>query len=520
MIQNRELTMDDYLAMLRRRLKVILIPTLLAPLAGFLISYAFPPKYTSQSLVLVEEQKVPEGYVAPVVTEDLTQRVATLEQKALGADRLRPLIDKLSQQGLLRGRNVDELIDEIRTNVQIQAVQTVLVPTPTAAGAPRRKGESSVPGFNLNYTSSNPREAQAVSAGLTDIMLQENLRDREQVAQNTTDFLSRQVEDAKHNLDDLDGRLAAFKKQYIGQLPGDEENNLKLLMAMNSQLEANTQILNRASQDKTYSESLLAEQLAVWKNSQSETDPQTLQKQLSAEQSVLIALQGRYTDDHPDVLKTKREIADLQKKLDSANAAADNPSPTTNTKGSLAEPPEIQQLRTQIHQYEDAIAMATRNQKMLAQQIKVYQGRVELSPAVEEQYKQLTRDYDTARKFYDDLLAKRSQSEMQTAMEREQQGEQMRLQIPADLPDAPSFPNRLLFAAGGLASGLLVGFALALWLEMRDKSVRTESDVLALLDLPVLSQVPWVGLKPGNRNGHSQHGYKSPSSGESQPVEV
>jgi Capsular polysaccharide biosynthesis protein len=71
MIENRELTMDDYLAMLRRRLKVILIPTLLAPLVGFAVSYAFSPKYTSQSLVLVEEQKVPEGYVKPVVTEDL-----------------------------------------------------------------------------------------------------------------------------------------------------------------------------------------------------------------------------------------------------------------------------------------------------------------------------------------------------------------------------------------------------------------------------------------------------------------
>jgi len=59
MIQNRELTMDDYLAMLRRRLKVILLPVLLSPLAGFLISFAFTPKYTSQSLILVETQKVP-----------------------------------------------------------------------------------------------------------------------------------------------------------------------------------------------------------------------------------------------------------------------------------------------------------------------------------------------------------------------------------------------------------------------------------------------------------------------------
>jgi len=73
--------MDDYLAMLRRRAKWILIPALLAPLAGWLISYAFPAKYTSQALVLVEGQKVPEGMVQPVVTADLTGRIATLHSK-------------------------------------------------------------------------------------------------------------------------------------------------------------------------------------------------------------------------------------------------------------------------------------------------------------------------------------------------------------------------------------------------------------------------------------------------------
>ena len=68
MIENRDLTLDDYLAMLRRRMKMILIPALLAPLVGFLISYFFTAKYTSQSLVLVEGQKVPEGVVQPVKT--------------------------------------------------------------------------------------------------------------------------------------------------------------------------------------------------------------------------------------------------------------------------------------------------------------------------------------------------------------------------------------------------------------------------------------------------------------------
>ena len=497
MIENRELTMDDYLAMLRRRLKVILIPTLLAPLVGFAVSYGFPPKYTSQSLVLVEEQKVPEGYVKPVVTEDLSQRVGTLEQRALSAERLRPLIDRLHLSG-----NLDDVADRIRAGASIQAVQAAVVAAPGAG--PKKRAESGVPGFNVNFTASNPREAQAICAGITDIMLQENLRDRAGIAQNTTDFLSRQVEDAKAKLDDMDAKLADFKQHYIGQLPGDEDNNLKILMGMNSQLDANTQTLNRAQQDKAYAESLLAQQLAAWKSSQTATNPQTLQQELATLQSQLITLQARYTDDYPDVVKTKKDIAELQKKLNEINSAAANPDTTASDKENLSEPPEIRQLRLQIYQYQQVITQATRDQQKLQEQIKIYQGRVALSPAVEEQYKKLTRDYETAQKFYDDQLQKKNESETTTAMEREQQGEQMRLLNPADLPDSPSFPNRWLFAGGGLAGGLALGLGLAMWLELRDKSVRTESDVIAALDLPVLSQVPWVGMESPEKNGNGK----------------
>ena len=91
----------------------------------------------------------------------------------------------------------------------------------------------------------------------------------------------------------MDAKLADFKKQYVGQLPGDEENNLKILMGLNSQLEANTQTLNRAQQDKSYTESMLAQQLAAWKSSQSSTNPQTLEKQLSDLQAQLLDLQAK-----------------------------------------------------------------------------------------------------------------------------------------------------------------------------------------------------------------------------------
>jgi polysaccharide chain length determinant protein (PEP-CTERM system associated) len=499
MIQNRELTMDDYLSMLRRRAKVILIPALLAPLVGFLISYALPPKYTSQSLILVEGQKVPETMVQPVVSQDLAARMATLQQQILSQTRLQPVVDRVYP-----GRNsqqVGEIIDTIRQDMTVEPVVSDLS---QLSGGKRRPGSqgASVPGFKVTFTASRPREAQQICNELTTLLVDENLKSVQAAASGTSDVLSKGIDDAKRNLEDLDSKLAAFKKQYVGQLPGDEDNNLKILMGLNSQLEANTQTLNRAQQDRTYTESLLAQQLAAWKSSQSSTNPLTLEKQLSDRQSELLQLQARYTEDHPDVIKAKADIAEVKKKLAEINKASTDGTDTTNDKASAMEPAEIRQLRLQIHQYGDLIGAATRDQKRYQQEIAVYQGRVSLSPAVEEQYKALTRDYENAQKNYQDLLAKKSTADLTVNMNNQSEGERMFPLNPADLPDSPSFPNRLLFTGGGLGAGLALGIGLAMWLEVRDTSIRTEADAEAVLQLPMLVSVPWVGVAAGHdKNG-------------------
>jgi polysaccharide chain length determinant protein (PEP-CTERM system associated) len=514
MIENRDLTMDDYLAMARRRLKVILIPALLAPLAGFAVSYIFPPKYTSQALVLVEGQKVPDSYVQPVITADFTQRIATMQQQVLAGARLRPMVERL---GLAKQGEESEVIQDIRANMSIEPVITDMSATPAAASAGSNKkskssaskkpgGGTMFPGFNVAFVSNSPRRAQQICSELTSMLLEENLRMRETAARSTTEFLGRQVDDAKRALDDQDAKLAAFKRQYMGQLPTDAENNMRILMSLNTQLDATTQTLNRAQQDKAYTESLLGQQLAAWKTSQSSTNPQTLEQQLNILQAQLLQLQARYTDDHPDVIKTKSDIAEVQKKLAEINAASGKAT-DTNQKATAAEPPEIRQLRLQVHQYENVIAQTTADQKRLESQIQLYQGRTAMSPTIEEQYKQLTRDYDNAQNFYRDLLAKKSSSELAASMETEQQGEQMRVLQPSGFPEAPSFPNRLLFAGGGLGAGLVLGIGIAIWLEIRDKSIRTEKDAAAAMDLPLLVSVPWVSEEseetavPGNGNG-------------------
>lgn len=498
MIENRELTMDDYLTMLRRRAKVILVPALLAPVAGFLVSYGFPAKYTSQSLILVEGQKVPETMVQPVVSDDLTARVATLQQRVLSQSDLQPVVERL--QLAKGGRSVDDVIDDIRTNMSVEPVITDLSELGTTKKKPGAQS-SSVPGFYVNYMTSNPSEAQKVCAELTSLLVDENLKSIDAAATGTSDVLNKGLEDAKHNLDDLDARLAAFKKQYIGQLPGDEETNLKILTGLNSQLDANTQTLNRAQQDKAYTESILAQQVSAWKMTQSSTNPQTLEKQLSDLQSQLLELQAKYTEDHPDVIKTKADIAEVKQKLAEINKGSADPANAASEKASATEPPEIRQLRLQVHQYEDLINAATRDEKRLQQEIGVYQGKVSLSPAVEEQYKAMARDYDNAQKSYQDLLAKKSEADLTVKMNNQSQGERMFVLNPASMPDAPSFPVRWYFAAGGLGAGLALGLGLSFWLELRDKAIRNEADAEAALELPMLAAVPWVGTIEDENNG-------------------
>jgi len=283
---------------------------------------------------------------------------------------------------------------------------------------------------------------------------------------------------------------------------------MRTLMTLNSQLDATTQTLNRAQQDKTYAESMLAQQVSAWKSSQSSTSPQTLEQQLSQLQAQLMQLQARYTDDYPDVVKTKADIAKVQARLDEINKQASTATATSD-KANANEPPEIRQLRVQIHQYQAAIDQATADQKKLQAGINVYQGKTSMSPVIEQQYNDLTRGYDTAQKFYATLLGNKNSADLGKSMESQAEGEQMTLGQSAGLPDSPSFPNRPVLAAAGLGGGLAIGLLIGVWLEFSDKSIRTEKDAAAIMDLPLLISVPWLGedgeeTAASNGNGNAR----------------
>lgn len=506
MIQNRELTMDDYLAILRRRARLILIPALIGPLLGYLAYIPvkkFYGKYTSQSIVLIEGQKVPENMVQPVVSDDLTARIGMLRALATSDSEMRPVL-----MNLFPGKSsqeIDGILEEMRSQPDLLGAPFSDLSQITGGTMRRRPGQTASPGFMVSYIASNPADAQRVCEAVTSKIVQKNLAFIQASAKGTVDVLTQGLDDAKRKLDEMDSKLADFKRQHSGQLPTDQDGNLKMLMTLTQQQDAFTQKQNMAQQDKTYNQNQLSQELAAWKSTQLSTNPDTLQKQLSTLQSELISLRARYTDDHPDVVKAKADISEVKAKLAEISKASASATDSDSDKGSAMEPVEIRQLRQQIHKDDEDIALADREIKRLQSAIAQYESHLSLSPAVEEQYKALTRDYENAAKTYQDLLAKKATADLTANMTNQAQGERMTEIQPASFPDAPSFPNLLMFIGGGLAAGLALGTSLALWFELRDKSIRTEADAEAALELPMLVAMPWVGAASENKESRFWH---------------
>jgi polysaccharide chain length determinant protein (PEP-CTERM system associated) len=473
MIGHRQLTMEDYVAMFRRHRRTLILLAILGPVAGYLVSLILPKQYTSQTVILVQQPAVPMSYVTDINSGDLNARLTSLQEQILSRSRLEGIIDKLGlyseerkQQGSMEG-----LVDRLRRKISV-------VPVKPMADS----NSTSLPGFIVKVTDRSPAFAQKLADEVAAVFLQENGRVKHEQATGTAEYLTKKLADAKANLDDQDAKLAAFKARYPGAMPDELPANLNLLAGLNTQLDAATQALSRAQQDKSFTESVLAQQLA----SQASDNP-SAQKQLVEMQNELAGLLAKYTEDHPDVIRLRQSIADLKQKMASSQGAA-----LAGNAATAGETPEVQQLRAQVHQYDSVIKEKTAEQRDIQRQIALYQGRVQVSPSVEEQYKVLTRDQESAKNFYNDLLKKRSESAMVGDMNHQADTTEFHILDRANLPEGPSFPNRLYFSLGGLGAGLALALGIIVLREVRDKALRTEEDVEFFLQLPTLANIPSV----------------------------
>ena len=488
MLGHRMMSVEDYTSILRRHVWLIVLPAVVLCAAAYGVSTKLTKKYESRTTVLVQSQRVPSELVKQLEAGDPNERLNSMKEQIMSNSRLQPIVERF---GLFNdsGASIDARIAELQKGI-------LVVPVDTFSGR-----SSALPGFRISVTLSDPHLAQQVCSEITSMFIEQDLKSRESGATNTTTFMSESVEAARARMDAQDAKLAAFKQQYIGVLPDQESMNLNLLMTVNTQIDSVNQALAREESNKGLWEAELATQTANFKASRSQTvagvaSPATLDMELKRKEDELNVLKDKYADNFPTVTEKQRQIDELKKKIATAAAAppvAPDPKTvpdTTPTNAFVIEPEAIQQLKTRIKGSNLTILEKERELANLQAQAKTYQGRVQSSPQVEQKYSELTRDFGEAQEEYKSLLHKRDDAEMSASLQRRQQGEQFQLVDPASFPEHPTFPNSLQFAGGGFGGGLMLGLALSLLLEFRDKSIRTESDVEALLKLPILAMVP------------------------------
>lgn len=486
MLGHRTLNVDDYLGILKRRGWMIAIPAVLLTLLGFGLTFVVPPRYVSQTLILVEQQKVPDDYVRPVVVEDITARLASMKEQILSRSRLQPIIERFNLYSNSK-MQMDERIEATRKNIDIKPIHSEMART------------GGLPGFFISFQDADPHTAQMVCGEIASLFVTANLNARAQTVEGTTEFLKSQLADAKRNLDDQDAKLAAFQAKYLGQLPGDESQNMNMMTSLNTQLDASTQALNRMEQDRTYIQAMISQQqsMAPAPGEHGAAAPGAQQTELQNLQNEESDLTRRYTDDYPDVVAVRRKIKELRAQIAATPAATTSASNgTVSSAPSRNDTPAVQQLRAQLRALDQGIQSKRHEQGMLSSQVRMYQARISSSPGVLEQYKTLTRDYQTAQAFYDDLLKKMNQSKMATDLEKRQQGEQFSVMDQPNLPDSPVFPKRGVFVGAGFMAGLVLGILLVAWREYRDTAMRSERDIWAFTKFPTLAVISFSGASP------------------------
>lgn len=494
MLGHRALKIEDYFEILKRRSLLIAacVAVLFPAVLG--VSYVVPPQYESQTLVLVQQQVVPQDYVKPVVNENLDAQLASMKEQILSRSRLEPIITRYSLFAG-KGLTMDDRVALTRKSIAVSQIHS-------------DTGHGGTPGFYVSFDARDPRTAQLVCGEITSLFVSENLNAMQQSAEGTTDFLKQQLSDAKRTLDEQDARLAAFQQKYLGRLPDDESSNTNTLQALTTQLDSVTQSISQMQQNETFLQTMIAQQKHgerhVGSSVQAEEDAR--EKELDSLIQQKTQLETQYTPDYPDVVAVTHKIDELQAEI---KKAPFRPAVKATVPEIQVDNPQLRGLETQLHAVQQSLIPARQEQNRIQQQIHVYEARIEQSPLVEEEFKQITRDHATALQFYNSLLTKMNESSMATALQQRQQGEQFSVMDPPNLPESPKFPNHTVFAMGGLFGGLAVGLLIAALLEFLDTSLRGEADVWAFTQLPTLTVIPYVDALPRRQNRPLRRGITS-----------
>lgn len=457
-----------------------------------------PPLYRSTAVVLVDRQQVPEDLVKPTVTSSLETRLQTINQEILSRSRLEQLITRFGLYPDLRRRvPLEAVIEQMRRDIRLDL------------RADNRGDRRATIAFSVSYLGGDPQTVAQVTNTLASFFVEENLKVRERQATGTAEFLRAQLEQVKAKLDEYEKQVSEFKKRFVGELPQQYEVNLATLERLNAQLRLNNDSQTRALERRE----ALARQMvdAGWAIGSSggtgaavSVAPGQAVVRLVQLRQELAELRTRFSDRYPDVIRARAEIAALEQQIAEAGTRPSDAAPAGRAEiPPVSADPQLLRMKQAVAEAEAELKVLKAEEDRLRQAIAAYQRRVQNTPVREQQFKELSRDYEATRELHASLLKRHAESQIAESMEMRQKGEQFRVIEPALPADGPVAPNRLRFLVLGLAASVGAALGLVFLAEHIDTSFHTVDELRAFTRIPVLASIPAIGT-PGERSRQRQ----------------
>ena len=428
---------------------------------------SLPNIYESTATVLVENHQTPQSLAGPWAADDLETRLRTISQQIMSRARLYELITRLNLYPELRQRAAPETTaEQMRRAIQIQF-----------NGIRQPSGLDATVAFSLSYRGRDPETVARVTNALAALYVEENSKIREQQTTETTAFLQAQLEDAKRQLDDQERKISEYKERHMGELPEQQAANLAALERLNSQVRV---IMDRRD--------ALAKGLGL-----PVAAVETTSARLAKLRQELADLRMRDTDEHPDVVRVKQQIADLQRQ------------PAIDDGGRAAAEDSAHQLHDAPTAVEAELTALRNEEQALRRAIATYEQRIETAPLREMELQQLSRDEASAKELYQSLLQRYQSAQLAERMQQ-RQGEQFRILDPAVASQQPVGPHRFRFLLMGLMGGVGAAVGMALLAEAFDTSFHTIDEVRAFTRVPVLASIPPIVTERDARRRRRQSG--------------
>jgi polysaccharide chain length determinant protein (PEP-CTERM system associated) len=499
---------QEFLEILLRRKWLIVFSILFILFGASVYCVVTPERFKSSTTILVVPQRVPENYVKSTISIRIEDRLGTIKQQVMSRTHLVAVMDELGLFKENRKKDMTEgVVDKMRKRITVEVRQN--------------------DAFTISFVHENRQMAMLTTSRLASFFIDESLRNREQQAAGTADFLDSQLQETKKKLEAQEERVKKYKSAFMVELPQQLPANIAVMSRLQDQLKANANAVRSAQDRRMFTES----QLSTLETQVASTEAQARAASggagtaiadpispsdpaapylpvLNAKREQLADLSTIYTENYPEIRRLKEEVERLEKRV----AIARGNSPPTQgagesaarQRGAMATNPasplyrereEIRRLRTVLKGLDLEIQSLNRDSAEVRKSVAAVESRVEHSPKREQEMISLTRDYDNLKRSYDELLKKKLDADISQNLEKRQKGEQFQILDPANLPEEPFIPNRPKVFGIAVLVALLLGFGGAIGLELINPSVREAKEFRHFSGIPVLASIPRINDK-------------------------